>query len=135
MRFVKNLGKALSHLAPPRKRGGKNAVRSEGLSSFCNDCGDGNIRCNGRGKTSPLRKASGIVRMRNRISTHRRSPYEKNNVIVRMPNHISTLTLVLRKIIQYNKTRRRDVNSSRRASFVMVYLIKYSPTFQSGNRL
>ena len=41
------MGKALSHLAPPRKRGGKNAVRSEGLSSFCNDCGDGNIRFNG----------------------------------------------------------------------------------------
>lgn len=101
-------------LTSPRKRGGKNAVRSEGLSSFCNGCGDGNIRCNGRGKTSPLRKASGIVRMRNRISTHRRSPYEKDNVIVRTPNHIGTLTLVLRKIIQYNKTHRRDVNSSRR---------------------
>ena len=56
----------------------------------------------------------GIVRMRNRISTHRRSPYEKDNVIVRTPNHIGTLTLVLRKIIQYNKTHRRDVNSSRR---------------------
>ena len=41
------MGKALSHLAPPRKRGGKNAVQSEGLSSFCNDCGDGNIRFNG----------------------------------------------------------------------------------------
>ena len=102
------------HTYLPRKRGGKNAVRSEGLSSFCNGCGDGNIRCNGRGKTSPLRKASGIVRMRNRISTHRRSPYEKDNVIVRTPNHIGTLTLVLRKIIQYNKTHRRDVNSSRR---------------------
>ena len=63
-------------------------------------------------QTLTLRKASGIVRMRNRISTHRRSPYEKDNVIVRTPNHIGTLTLVLRKIIQYNKTHRRDVNLS-----------------------
>lgn len=32
-------------------------MRSEGLSSFCNGCGDGNIRCNGRGKTSPPTKS------------------------------------------------------------------------------
>lgn len=29
------------------------------------------------GKPTPLRKESGIVQMRNRISTHIRSPYEK----------------------------------------------------------
>ena len=34
----------------------------EGLLSFCNCCGNGSIRCNGRSKLAPLRKAKGIVR-------------------------------------------------------------------------
>ena len=34
----------------------------EGLLSFCNCCGNGSIRCNGRSKLAPLRKARGIVR-------------------------------------------------------------------------
>ena len=34
----------------------------EGLLSFCNCCGNGSIRCNGRSKLGPLRKAKGIVR-------------------------------------------------------------------------
>ena len=29
-------------------KGGKDVVRGEGLLSFCNGCGDGSIRCNGR---------------------------------------------------------------------------------------
>ena len=33
--------------------------------------------CNGRGKPLALRKASGIVQMKNHTSTHRPSPYEK----------------------------------------------------------
>ena len=37
-------------------------VRSEGLLSFCNGCEGDSIRCNGRGKPAPLRKAKGIVR-------------------------------------------------------------------------
>ena len=37
-------------------------VRGEGLLSFYNGCGDGEVRCNGRGKPAPLRKARGIVR-------------------------------------------------------------------------
>ena len=37
-------------------------VQGEGLLSFCEGCGDGGGRCNGRGKPTPLRKASGIVR-------------------------------------------------------------------------
>ena len=36
--------------------------------------------CNGRGKPTPLRKASGIVQKQNRISTHRRLQYEKRVV-------------------------------------------------------
>ena len=31
-------------------KGGKNVVWGEGLLSFCNGCGDGEGRCNGRGK-------------------------------------------------------------------------------------
>ena len=34
----------------------------EGLLSFCNCCENGSIRCNGRSKLAPLRKAKGIVR-------------------------------------------------------------------------
>ena len=34
----------------------------EGLLSFCNGCGNAKVRCNGRGKPIPLRKARGIVR-------------------------------------------------------------------------
>ena len=37
-------------------------VRGEGLLSFCNGCEGGSIRCNGRSKLTPLRKARGIVR-------------------------------------------------------------------------
>ena len=38
-------------------------VRSEGVLSFYNGCGDGEGRCNGRGKPAPLRKVGGIVQM------------------------------------------------------------------------
>ena len=37
-------------------------VRSKGVLSFCDGCGDGKVRCNGRGKPLALRKAGGIVR-------------------------------------------------------------------------
>ena len=40
---------------------------SEGLSFFCNGRGDREVRCNGRGKPTPLRKANRIVRIRKRI--------------------------------------------------------------------
>ena len=36
---------------------------ARGLLFFCNGCGNGKGRCNGRGKPAPLRKASGIVQM------------------------------------------------------------------------
>ena len=52
-------------------------VRGEGLLSFYNGCGDGEVRCDGRGKPAPLRKASVIVQMQNHTSTRRPSPYEK----------------------------------------------------------
>ena len=37
-------------------------VRGEGITSFYNGCGNGDVRCNGRSKLAPLRKAKGIVR-------------------------------------------------------------------------
>ena len=40
----------------------KGVGASEGLSLFCNGCKGGEVRCNGRGKPAPLRKARGIVR-------------------------------------------------------------------------
>ena len=49
-----------SHL--PLTREASVVVQGEGLLSFCEGCGDGGGRCNGRGKPTPLRKASGIVR-------------------------------------------------------------------------
>ena len=49
-----------SHL--PLTREARVVVQGEGLLSFCEGCGDGGGRCNGRGKPTPLRKASGIVR-------------------------------------------------------------------------
>ena len=48
-------------------------VRGEGLLSFCNGCGDGEVRCNGRGKPTPLRKVGGIVRMLNKQSVYKAS--------------------------------------------------------------
>ena len=36
-------------------------VEARGLSFFCDGCGDREVRCNGRSKLAPLRKASGIV--------------------------------------------------------------------------
>ena len=56
---------------------GKDVVLSKGMLSFYNGCGDGEVRCNGRGKPTPLRKASVIVQMQNHTSTRRPSPYEK----------------------------------------------------------
>ena len=41
-------------------------VQGEGWMFFQNGCGDGEGRCNGRGKPTPLRKARGIVRMQNK---------------------------------------------------------------------
>ena len=40
-------------------------MRGEGLLSFCNGCGNGKVRCNGRGKPTPLRRVDGIVQMQN----------------------------------------------------------------------
>ena len=37
-------------------------VCGEGLLSFCNGCGNREVRCNGRSKLAPLRKANGMVR-------------------------------------------------------------------------
>ena len=51
-------------------KGGEDMVLSEGLLSFCEGCGDGEGRCNGRGKPTPLRKVGVIVRMRNWQSVH-----------------------------------------------------------------
>ena len=45
--------------------------------SFAKISGNNKDWCNGRGKPAPLRKARGIVQIRSRTSTHRRSPYEK----------------------------------------------------------
>ncbi len=61
----------------PLTREARVVVQGEGLLSFYNGCEDGKVGCNGRGKPTPLRKERAIVRMQNRISTHRRSPYEK----------------------------------------------------------
>ena len=65
-------------------------VLSEGLLFFCDGCGDGSIRCNGRSKLLPYEKYYVIVQMQNHTSTHRPSPYEKYYVIVQMQNHTST---------------------------------------------
>ena len=75
----------------PLTREASVVVRGEGLLSFCNGCEGGSIRCNGRSKLTPLRKArcdsadakpykhtqtlalrkaSGIVQMQNWQSVH-----------------------------------------------------------------
>ena len=46
----------------PLTREARVMVRGVGLLSFCNGCEGGSIRCNGRSKLTPLRKARGIVR-------------------------------------------------------------------------
>ena len=48
-----------SHLPLTREA---SLVQSKVLLSFCNGCGDGGGRCNGRGKPLALRKVGGIVR-------------------------------------------------------------------------
>ena len=61
----------------PLTREASVVVRGEGVLFFCNGCGNGVGRCNGRSKLTPLRIASGIVQKQNHISTHRRFQYEK----------------------------------------------------------
>ena len=54
----------------PLTREARMWCRAKGLLSFYNDCGNGDVRCNGRSELAPLRKASGIVQMQNHTSTH-----------------------------------------------------------------
>ena len=52
----------------------------EGLLSFCNCCGNGSIRCNGRskqGKDALACVPKCFARMQSQPSTHRHSSYEK----------------------------------------------------------
>ena len=55
---------ALPSIHLPLTRKARVMVRGEGLLSFCNGCEGGSIRCNWRSKLTPLRKARGIVRVR-----------------------------------------------------------------------
>ena len=55
-------------------------VCGEGLLSFCNGCGNREVRCNGRskqGKDALACVPKGFARTQSQLSTHRRSPYEK----------------------------------------------------------
>ena len=59
---------------------GKDVVLSKGMLSFYNGCGDGEVRCNGRGKQGKDALAcvpKGFAWTQSQPSTHRPSPYEK----------------------------------------------------------